>query len=34
VGYYNSDHVARLRLNLDLQADGFNLAVIEPVVAG
>jgi DNA-binding transcriptional MerR regulator len=29
VGYYNADHVARLRLILDLQADGFNLAAIE-----
>src|SRR3977135_1028878 len=26
VGYYGPDHVARLRLILDLQADGFNLA--------
>jgi DNA-binding transcriptional MerR regulator len=29
VGYYNAEHVARLRLILDLQADGFNLAAIE-----
>jgi DNA-binding transcriptional MerR regulator len=29
VGYYGSDHVARLKLILDLQADGFNLAAIE-----
>jgi DNA-binding transcriptional MerR regulator len=29
VGYYGSEHVARLRLILDLQADGFNLAAIE-----
>jgi DNA-binding transcriptional MerR regulator len=29
VGYYNADHVARLRLIQDLQADGFNLAAIE-----
>ena len=29
VGYYNSEHVARLQLILDLQADGFNLAAIE-----
>src|SRR5437763_3015778 len=29
VGYYNTEHVARLRLILDLQADGFNLAAIE-----
>lgn len=34
VGYYNSDHVARLRLIQDLQADGFNLAAIEKLVAG
>ena len=26
VGYYNAEHVARLKLILDLQADGFNLA--------
>src|SRR3979411_2586116 len=26
VGYYGPEHVARLRLILDLQADGFNLA--------
>jgi len=29
VGYYGPEHVARLRLILDLQADGFNLAAIE-----
>jgi DNA-binding transcriptional MerR regulator len=29
VGYYNAEHVARLRLIQDLQADGFNLAAIE-----
>ncbi len=29
VGYYGAEHVARLRLILDLQADGFNLAAIE-----
>jgi DNA-binding transcriptional MerR regulator len=29
VGYYNADHVARLKLIQDLQADGFNLAAIE-----
>ncbi|HXA54375.1 MAG TPA: MerR family transcriptional regulator [Solirubrobacteraceae bacterium] len=29
VGYYGPDHVARLKLILDLQADGFNLAAIE-----
>jgi len=34
VGYYGSDHVARLRLILDLQADGFNLAAIERLLSG
>src|SRR6202030_1522239 len=34
VGYYNSEHVARLRLVLDLQADGFNLASIERLLSG
>jgi DNA-binding transcriptional MerR regulator len=34
VGYYNADHVARLRLILDLQADGFNLAAIERLLNG
>jgi len=34
VGYYNSEHVARLRLILDLQADGFNLAAIERLLNG
>jgi DNA-binding transcriptional MerR regulator len=34
VGYYNSDHVARLKLILDLQADGFNLASIERLLSG
>ncbi len=29
VGYYDANHVERLRLILDLQADGFNLAAIE-----
>jgi DNA-binding transcriptional MerR regulator len=29
VGYYGPEHAARLRLILDLQADGFNLAAIE-----
>ncbi|HUN79813.1 MAG TPA: MerR family transcriptional regulator [Solirubrobacteraceae bacterium] len=29
VGYYGPEHVARLKLILDLQADGFNLAAIE-----
>jgi DNA-binding transcriptional MerR regulator len=34
VGYYNAEHVARLRLVLDLQADGFNLAAIERLLNG
>jgi DNA-binding transcriptional MerR regulator len=34
VGYYSSEHVARLRLILDLQADGFNLAAIERLLGG
>jgi DNA-binding transcriptional MerR regulator len=34
VGYYNSEHVARLRLVQDLQADGFNLASIERLLGG
>ncbi len=34
VGFYNADHVARLRLILDLQADGFNLAAIERLLGG
>jgi DNA-binding transcriptional MerR regulator len=33
VGYYNADHVARLRLILDLQADGFNLTAIERLMS-
>jgi DNA-binding transcriptional MerR regulator len=33
VGYYNAEHVARLRLILDLQADGFNLAAIERLMS-
>jgi DNA-binding transcriptional MerR regulator len=33
VGYYNAEHVARLRLILDLQADGFNLAAIERLIS-
>src|ERR1700745_724446 len=33
VGYYNADHAARLRLILDLQADGFNLAAIERLMS-
>ena len=34
VGYYNAEHVARLRLIQDLQADGFNLAAIERLLSG
>jgi DNA-binding transcriptional MerR regulator len=34
VGYYDTEHVARLRLILDLQADGFNLAAIERLLSG
>jgi DNA-binding transcriptional MerR regulator len=34
VGYYGAEHVARLRLILDLQADGFNLAAIERLLGG
>jgi DNA-binding transcriptional MerR regulator len=34
VGYYTPDHVARLRLIQDLQADGFNLAAIERLLSG
>jgi DNA-binding transcriptional MerR regulator len=33
VGYYNADHVARLRMIIDLQADGFNLAAIERLMS-
>jgi DNA-binding transcriptional MerR regulator len=33
VGYYDAEHVARLRLILDLQADGFNLAAIERLIS-
>jgi len=33
IGYYNAEHVARLRLILDLQADGFNLASIERLMS-
>src|SRR6202165_251823 len=29
IGYYGPEHVARLRLTLEMQADGFNLAAIE-----
>ena len=34
VGFYGADHVARLRLVQDLQADGFNLAAIERLLSG
>jgi DNA-binding transcriptional MerR regulator len=34
IGYYSAEHVARLRLILDLQADGFNLAAIERLLSG
>jgi DNA-binding transcriptional MerR regulator len=34
VGYYGAEDVARLRLILDLQADGFNLAAIERLLSG
>lgn len=33
VGYYGPEHVARLRLILELQADGFNLAAIERLMS-
>ncbi len=33
VGYYGPDHVARLKLVLDMQADGFNLASIERLLS-
>ncbi len=33
VGYYGPDHVARLRLILELQGEGFNLASIERLLA-
>jgi DNA-binding transcriptional MerR regulator len=33
VGYYDAEHVARLQLILDLQADGFNLAAIERLIS-
>jgi DNA-binding transcriptional MerR regulator len=33
VGFYGPEHVARLRLILDLQADGFNLASIERLMS-
>jgi DNA-binding transcriptional MerR regulator len=34
VGYYSAEHVTRLRLIQDLQADGFNLASIERLLSG
>src|SRR6476660_7760007 len=34
IGYYGPDHVARLRLIQDLQADGFNLAAIGRLLSG
>jgi DNA-binding transcriptional MerR regulator len=34
IGYYSAEHVARLRLIQDLQADGFNLAAIERLLSG
>src|SRR4051794_1983831 len=34
VGFYSAEHVARLRLILDLQADGFNLTAIERLLSG
>jgi DNA-binding transcriptional MerR regulator len=34
VGYYTAEHVERLRLILDLQADGFNLTAIERLLSG
>ena len=34
VGYYGADHVARLRLITEMQADGFNLKGIERLLAG
>ncbi|HEV3046229.1 MAG TPA: MerR family transcriptional regulator [Solirubrobacteraceae bacterium] len=33
VGYYSAEHVERLRLILDLQADGFNLTAIERLLS-
>jgi DNA-binding transcriptional MerR regulator len=33
-GYYGPEHVARLRLIQDLQAEGFNLKAIERLIAG
>ena len=34
VGYYGPEHIARLQLIQDLQADGFNLAAIERLLSG
>jgi DNA-binding transcriptional MerR regulator len=34
VGFYSTEHVERLRLIQDLQADGFNLASIERLLSG
>ncbi len=34
VGYYSAEHLARLRLIQDLQADGFNLAAIARLLSG
>jgi DNA-binding transcriptional MerR regulator len=34
VGYYGPEHLARLQLVQDLQADGFNLAAIERLISG
>src|ERR1700735_5821492 len=34
VGYYGPDHVVRLKLVLDMQADGFNLAALERLFSG
>src|SRR5205085_10958032 len=33
VGYYNGEHVERLRLIRDLQAEGFNLKAIERLLS-
>lgn len=33
VGYYGAEHVARLRLILELQGEGFNLAAIERLLS-
>lgn len=34
VGFYDAEHVERLQLILDMQADGFNLAAIERLLSG